>query len=189
MVFFHQTHRFCGSCGSATVLVDAGRSRKCSNSDGGCGKSWFPRVEPACIMLVTNPENTACIVGRQASWAKNRYSVLAGFVDAGERLEDAVAREVLEEVGVHIHKHTCQYFGSQSFPFPHSLMLACTATAATTDLHVDTTELEHAFWLPKHELRDVLANNSARMRDSEIHLPPPFAISHHLLRKFAEQAD
>lgn len=146
MVFWHGTHRFCGRCGSATESREAGHVRRCVNVD--CGASSFPRTDPAVIMLVTHGDH--CLLGRQPRWPEGMVSTLAGFVEPGESLEEAVAREVEEEAGVRIARAV--YGGSQPWPFPSSLMVGFWAEAATTDIQVDAEELEMAFWVHREEL-------------------------------------
>jgi NAD+ diphosphatase len=117
--------------------------RRCPNP--ACGATHFPRTDPAVIMLVVDGER--CLLGRQSQWPPGMHSTLAGFVEPGESLERAVAREVREEAGIEIDD--VAYHSSQPWPFPSSLMLGFTARATTTELRVDTTELEAARWFEK----------------------------------------
>ena len=124
MVLWRRRHRYCGTCGARTSSTSAGHVMKCSNAS--CGAEHFPRLDPAIIVLVTDGERA--LLGRQASWPAGRYSTIAGFVEPGESLEDAVAREVLEETGVAVLE--ASYHSSQPWPFPSSLMIGFTARAA-----------------------------------------------------------
>lgn len=146
MVLWRERHRFCGRCGSGTLSAQGGHVRACSNPT--CGIQQFPRIDPAVIVLITDGERA--LLGRQAAWPAGRYSTIAGFVEPGESLEDAVAREVREETGVEVA--TVQYQSSQPWPFPASLMLGFTAHAATTDIHLTDAELEDARWLTRRQL-------------------------------------
>ena len=144
---WHATHRHCPRCGALTEVILAGWARRCPVDDS----QHFPRTDPAVIMLV-HDGGDRCVLGRQASWAQARYSILAGFVEAGESAEAAVAREVYEEVGLHITDVT--YTASQPWPFPASLMLGFTARAVgdlTIERHDD--ELADAGWFSRDEIR------------------------------------
>lgn len=146
MVFWHQAHRFCGRCGTPTESRRAGHLRACTNET--CGAPGFPRTDPAVIMLVTDGDR--CLLGRQAKWPEGMVSTLAGFVEPGETLEEAVAREVAEEAGITVGAVT--YRGSQPWPFPSSLMVGFWAEAVTTDIRVDQDELEEAMWVRRADL-------------------------------------
>lgn len=143
---WHRSHRFCPRCGSALEHRDAGYVLACT----GCGRSQFPRTDPAVIMLVTDGDRA--LLGRQPSWPAGRFSTLAGFVDPGESLERAVAREVMEEVGVEVRDVT--YFGNQPWPFPSSLMVGFFARAVTTEIDVDGDEIEAARWFTREQMRE-----------------------------------
>ena len=140
-----RVHRFCPRCGAALELGNGGYVLRCT----GCGRSHFPRTDPAVIMLVT--DGTRALLGRQPSWPVGRYSTLAGFVDPGESLEDAVAREVMEEAGIEVTDVT--YFGNQPWPFPASLMVGFFARATSTEIVVDAEEIEAARWFSREEVR------------------------------------
>ena len=148
MMHWHARHRFCGVCGSPTVSAEAGHVRHCSNPD--CKASHFPRTDPAVIMLVSDGEN--CLLGRQAVWPAGMYSTLAGFVEPGESLEEAVAREVHEEAGIEVD--SVIYHSSQPWPFPASIMLGFVATARTRDIRIATDELQDARWFSRRWLLD-----------------------------------
>ncbi|MGJ9411068.1 NAD(+) diphosphatase [Aeromicrobium sp. CF4.19] len=141
---------FCPVCGTRTQVRQSGHLRVCSVDDGGCGKSHFPRTDPAVIMLITDDEDRA-LLGRQAAWPEGRYSTLAGFVEPGETLEDAVRREVDEEVGVGVGE--VRYAGSQPWPFPASLMLGFHGRATTTEITIDEVEIAEARWVTREELK------------------------------------
>jgi NAD+ diphosphatase len=143
---WHRGHRFCPRCGSRLDVAAAGHVLTCT----GCGRQHFPRTDPAVIMLVTDGEDRA-LLGRQPRWPEGRFSTLAGFVDPGESLEDAVRREVAEEVGVVVGRVT--YLGNQPWPFPASLMVGFFAEALSTAISVDADEISEARWLTREEMR------------------------------------
>jgi NAD+ diphosphatase len=152
---WHDNHRFCGRCGYETQVTQAGHERKCRNKD--CEHVHFPRTDPAVIMLVTDGDGrrngeARCLLGRQSSWAPKIYSTLAGFVEPGESLEEAVAREVHEETGIEVRE--VRYHSSQPWPFPSSLMLGFTAVATNEEIRFQTDELEDARWFTSRELEE-----------------------------------
>ncbi|HMA10330.1 MAG TPA: NAD(+) diphosphatase [Steroidobacteraceae bacterium] len=159
---WHAGHRYCGQCGAPTRSERAGHMRLCT----GCSRQSFPRLDPAVIVLVHDGERA--LLGRQASWAPNRYSTIAGFVEPGESLEDAVRREVAEETGV--TAQTITYYSSQPWPFPASLMLGFTARAEFSPPQLRDGELEDARWLTRDEIRS-----------GAVQLPPLEAISRRLI--------
>jgi NAD+ diphosphatase len=163
-------HRFCGRCGTATTASRAGHARHCP----ACDQYTFPRLDPAVIVLVHDGERA--LLGRQATWPPGRFSTIAGFVEPGETLEDAVRREVHEEAGIIVGQVT--YHSSQPWPFPASLMLGFTARAlpATPVLH--DGELEEAGWFSR-----------AQLRSGAVLLPPPEAISRRLIDSWLLQAE
>jgi NAD+ diphosphatase len=146
MLTWRRRHRLCGACGAPTVASRAGHTLVCSNAS--CRIEQFPRIDPAIIVLVSDGERA--LLGRQAAWAPGRYSTIAGFVEPGESLEDAVAREVLEETGIYADRIV--YHSSQPWPFPASLMLGFTANAASTEVRRRDEELEDARWFTRAEL-------------------------------------
>jgi len=146
LVLWHASQVFCGTCGSAARPGAAGNSRICINDS--CGREIFPRVDPAIIVLVEHGKR--CLLGRQQSWPEGRYSTIAGFVEPGESLEDAVRREVYEETNVRVGKVT--YHSSQPWPFPSALMLGFTAEATSTDIELNDGELEDARWFTREDL-------------------------------------
>jgi len=146
MVTWRRRHRYCGSCGAKTFPAKGGHVLVCANPV--CRHEQFPRIDPAIIVLVSDAERA--LLGRQAAWPVGRYSTIAGFVEPGESLEDAVAREVLEETGVHVDR--IEYHSSQPWPFPSSLMLGFTAQALTHEVHLKDQELEDARWFSRAEI-------------------------------------
>jgi len=157
MAYWHSRHKFCGTCGSPTINKEAGNLLVCSNSN--CKINHFPRTDPAVIVLVTKDDK--CLLGHNKAWVGNRYSTLAGFVEPGESLEDAVRREVYEESGIEVAN--IQYVSSQPWPFPSSLMLGFTAEALNKDIVIDDHEIEHAAWFTRKEIIDKLKNKTIKM--------------------------
>ncbi|RXJ72143.1 NAD(+) diphosphatase [Veronia nyctiphanis] len=173
LCYWHQENGYCGKCGHPSTLEEGGHMRRCSNSS--CNKPTFPRTDPAVIMLVEKTFEdgvTRCLLGRQAKWPKGRYSTLAGFVDPGETLEEAVIREVYEESSIHCTDAT--YVASQPWPFPSSLMLGFIATATTEAIDTTKDELENARWYSRDELDTVEATGTLIM-------PPKDSISYFLI--------
>lgn len=164
---WHQTHRFCSRCGSPTDIGQAGHVRICT----ACGTQHFPRTDPAVIMLVTDGDDRA-LLGRQPSWPERRFSTLAGFVEPGESLPDAVRREVMEEVGIEVGD--VEFAGSQPWPFPSSLMLGFYGTALTHDITVDEVEIAEARWFTRAEITELSASG-------DVLLPPIVSISRWLV--------
>jgi NAD+ diphosphatase len=146
MVLWRARHRFCGTCGATTLAARGGHVLICTNPS--CRHEQFPRTDPAIIVLVSDGERA--LLGRQASWPIGRYSTIAGFVEPGESLEDAVAREVFEETGIEVDQ--IEYHSSQPWPFPSSLMLGFTAHARTTQIRLRDDELEDARWFTRTDL-------------------------------------
>ncbi len=146
MVLWRRRNRHCGTCGAPTASASAGHVMKCTND--ACGQDHFPRLDPAIIVLVTDGERA--LLGRQAAWPEGRYSTVAGFVEPGESLEDAVAREVLEETGVTVLD--VDYHSSQPWPFPSSLMVGFTATASPDAVPRADEELEDARWFTREDI-------------------------------------
>ena len=157
MVFWHQRHRFCGVCGSPTLSEEAGHMRRCTNPD--CKAMHFPRTDPAVIMLVSDGERA--LLGRNKNFPPGMYSTLAGFVEPGEALEDAVAREVQEETGIEVRN--VAYHSSQPWPFPANIMLGFHAEAVTSEIAVDYGELEDAKWFERDWLLAHTDDNSFRL--------------------------
>jgi NAD+ diphosphatase len=170
LVLWRGRHRHCGVCGAPNRPARAGHVMRCSR----CGNETFPRLDPAIIVLVTDASGERALLGRQAAWPAGRYSTIAGFVEPGESLEDAVEREVLEETGVQVG--AVEYHSSQPWPFPSSLMLGFRAVARTEAITLRDGELEDARWFTR---ADVEAGHPA--------LPPPGAISARLIDAWFNQ--
>ena len=164
MVHWREHNRYCGRCSLPMNAVQGGHVMQCSNPT--CAHQQFPRLDPAVIVLVTDGERA--LLGRQAAWPPGRYSTVAGFVEPGESLEDAVAREVREETGVIVDE--VEYHSSQPWPFPSSLMLGFTARASRTDIDLSDQELEDARWFTR-----------AQLAAGEIALPTTHSISFRLV--------
>jgi NAD+ diphosphatase len=171
LIDWHLRHRFCAKCGSGdTSIHRAGWGRKC----GGCATEHFPRVDPVVIMLAEHDGRV--LVGRQHRYPPARYSALAGFVEPGESIEEAVARELWEEAGLKVRD--VRYVVSQPWPFPSSLMMACVAATDDPALTIDTTELEHAFWVDRAGVQASMDGAP----DAPFLPPPHYAIAHTLFR-------
>ncbi|MDX3101260.1 NAD(+) diphosphatase [Nonomuraea angiospora] len=164
---WHTTHEYCPRCGTRTEVKGGGHIRVCPQD----GSQHFPRVDPAVIMLVRD-EDDRCLLARGPQWPEGRLSILAGFVEPGESLEHAVAREVAEEVGVTVVRP--RYLGSQPWPFPRSLMLGFFAEAISTELTPDAEEIAEAHWFSREELARALESG-------ELRLPPPVSIARRLI--------
>ena len=169
---WHNRHGFCGICGGKTGIFRGGWGRKC----GTCQAEHFPRVDPVVIMLAEHEGRV--LLGRQPQYPPGRYSALAGFVEPGESIEEAVARELFEEAGIAVGK--VRYVASQPWPFPGSLMIACIAEAESDALRLDPDELEDAFWANRGEVAAALAGDPA----APFQAPPPFAIANTLLTRW-----
>ena len=175
LVTWHARHRFCSKCGAATQSTEAGWRRDCAR----CGVQHFPRTDPCVIMLVIDGER--CLLVHQPRFAAGMWSCLAGFVEPGETLEEAVRRESFEEAGVQVGR--VRYFASQPWPFPMSLMVGCHAEATATGLQIDRAELEDARWVSREEAGLMLA----RQHPGGLYTPPPTAVAHHLIRTYVER--
>ena len=174
LLHWHERHGFCANCGAATRMVHGGWRRDCP----ACNAEHFPRTDPVVIMLATRGEE--CLLGRQPRFPEGMWSCLAGFVEPGESIEDAVRRETHEEAGLVCGR--VAYFASQPWPFPMSLMIGCRAEALAGDIVVDESELEAARWFGREEIAQMLT----RRHPAQLFTPPPFAIAHHLIRAWAE---
>jgi NAD+ diphosphatase len=172
MVTWHQRHGFCANCGTRTAMKEGGWKRECPN----CKAEHFPRTDPVVIMLVTSGEK--CLLGRQKQFLPGMYSCLAGFVEAAETIEDAVRREIFEESGIRCTD--VNYYMTQPWPYPSSLMIGCTARATNEDIVVDRSELEDARWFDRDEARLMIT----RKHPNGLAGPHPFAIAHHLLGRW-----
>jgi len=174
LVDWHRRHRFCAQCGVETTAAEAGYRRDCPN----CGAQHFPRTDPVVIMLPVL--DGACLIGRNARFPGGLYSAFAGFIEPGETMEEAVRRELQEEVALKVGRVT--YHASQPWPFPSSLMLGCYAEALSRDFRIDEREIADARWLTKAEARERLE------RDSEdgVKLPTTIAIARVLIADWAK---
>jgi NAD+ diphosphatase len=172
LVNWHAAHPRCARCGAATEPALGGHVRRCPDD----GSEHFPRTDPAVIMLVHDGADS-CVLGRQPSWPPNRFSTLAGFVEPGESAELAVAREVAEEVGLHVTD--VMFRASQPWPFPSSLMLGFFARATDTELRVDTSELAEASWFSRDQL-------TRAVEKEDVLLPPPVSIAWRLITDWLE---
>ena len=173
MIDWHQRHGFCPRCGAPTKMMDAGYRRLC----GKCNAEHFPRVDPVVIMLATQGE--ACLVGRGKQFPRGMFSALAGFVEPGETIEEAVRRELMEEASVKVGEVT--YHATQPWPFPSSLMIGCFAKAESRDVKVDETELAEVRWIERSVARELIEGK----RVDGLGVPPPIAIAHHLIKALA----
>ncbi|WP_433116266.1 NAD(+) diphosphatase [Micromonospora sp. CA-246542] len=154
LLHWHRQQRYCGTCGAVAVVGGGGHVRTCSGAE--CGRLLFPRIEPAIIVLVEAPGSAGrCLLARHAGASEDSYSTLAGFVEVGESLEDAVRREMAEEAGITVTDVT--YRGSQAWPFPAGLMVGFRATATSDEVRVDGVELLQARWFTREELRERVA--------------------------------
>jgi NAD+ diphosphatase len=176
LVDWHARHQFCSNCGAPTQPAKGGWQRNCS----ACGSEHYPRTDPVVIMLAEHGDDV--LVGRQPMFPKGNYSALAGFVEPGESLEEAVIRELFEESG--IRTSAVRYVASQPWPFPSSLMVGCVAVAENRDITLDTNELEDAMWVSRAQVVAALAGDP----ESPFKVPPPMAIAHTLLTRWAAGA-
>lgn len=161
---WRRSHQYCGVCGAKTALASGDRSFKCT----GCSMSFYPRISPAMMVLITRGDEI--LLCRHARYTTNRYTALAGFVEPGESVEECIHREVMEEVGLSVGN--LKYFGSQSWPFPNSLMIAFSAEYEGGELSLDLSEISDARWFGP---RDVLPE-----------IPPTYSIAGNLIRSFRE---
>lgn len=173
LIDWHARHPYCAVCGGHTRAVQGGANRICFE----CQAEHFPRTDPVAIAVVVRGQQ--CLLGRSPGFPAEMFSALAGFVEPGETLEDAVRREVFEESGVRVGAVT--YVASQPWPFPSSLMIGCIAHAESDAIEIDPAEIEEARWFSRDALRAALAG-----RREGLMVPPPMAIAHHLIRAWVE---
>jgi len=172
---WHKRHGFCPNCGVGTQMRDGGYRRLCPD----CGAEHFPRTDPVVIMLPFLGDE--CLVGRNLRFPPGLFSAFAGFVEPGESMEEAVRRELREEVDLAVG--AVRYHATQPWPFPSSLMLGCYAQALSRDFTIDGNEIEAARWLSKDEARARLAHQI----EDEVKLPATIAIAHHLIKDWVER--
>lgn len=173
MIDWHQRHGFCPKCAAPTKIMDAGYRRLC----GACNAEHFPRVDPVVIMLATHAD--ACLLGRGKLFPAGMFSALAGFMEPGETIEEAVRRELMEEASVEVGEVT--YYATQPWPFPSSLMIGCFAKARSRDVKVDENELAEVRWIERSVARELVQGKEV----DGVRVPPPIAIAHHLIRAWA----
>lgn len=172
---WHSRHRFCGTCGAPTEVGGGGSMRRCTQ----CAAEHFPSPHPVVIMVVWRGDR--CLLGRGRGWAPGRYSALAGFIDQGETIEEAVAREVKEEVGLTVDGVT--YQSSQPWPFPMSLMIGCFAHVVDEAFTVDPEELEEARWFDRDEILRAYDDPDS----VDFGIPGRIAIAHHIIKAWSGQ--
>jgi NAD+ diphosphatase len=177
LLHWHARHRFCPNCGGPTQSLEGGWRRDCPS----CKVQHFPRTDPVAIMLAVRGEQ--CLLGRSHRFQSGMWSCLAGFIEPGEAIEDAVRRETREEAGIVCGR--VQYFASQPWPFPHSLMIGCHAEALTQDIVIDRSELADARWFSREEAASMIA----RAHPEGFTAPVPVAIAYHIIRAWVEDGD
>jgi NAD+ diphosphatase len=170
MVSWRQRHAYCGICGAVSRSGEGGFVMQCENED--CGHRSFPRLDPAVIVLVHDANR--CLLGRQTRWPEGQFSTIAGFVEPGESLEDAIRREVHEETNIQVGR--CTYLASQPWPFPAALMIGYHAEALTDDIRLNDGELADAKWLSRNDIRD-----------GAVALPPRYSIAFRLIETWLKE--
>jgi len=175
VLHWHERHGFCANCGSKTEMADAGYRRSCAS----CKTDHFPRTDPVVIMAVRHEGKL--LLGRQKAWVAGQYSAIAGFMEPGETMEQAVAREVKEETGIEVGK--VHYVATQPWPFPSSLMIGCVAEAASSTITVDEKELEAARWFDFADVKLMLQHK----HPSGLHASHPWAIAHSVIKAAISQ--
>jgi NAD+ diphosphatase len=182
LIDWHARHRFCAQCGSPTRVASAGWVRRCPE----CRASHFPRTDPVVIMLAVRGDRA--LLGRNRRRPGGRFSCLAGFVEPGETLEEAVRREVHEEAGIRCGR--LLYLASQPWPFPSSLMMGFLAEALTEEITVDPEELAEARWFPRDAIREMVTRAATGPDDpTQVSVPPPLAIAHQICRRWSNGLD
>lgn len=171
---WHRNHQFCAKCGSQSHSTEAGWKRTCPN----CGTEHFPRTDPVAIMLAVKDDK--CLLGRGSGWPAGFWSCLAGFVEPGETVEQAAARELEEEAGIKSDPATAEYLFCQPWPFPSSLMIGIILEAETEAISVAQDELEAARWVTRDEVRQIINGEHP-----DIYCPPPMAVAHHIMKEWA----
>ena len=182
LIDWHARHRFCAQCGSPTRVESAGWVRRCPE----CKASHYPRSDPVTIMLAVRGERA--LLGRNKRRPGSRFSCLAGFMEPGETLEEVVRRETFEEAGIRVGR--IRYLASQPWPFPSTLMMGFLAEALTEEIQVDPEELAEARWFHRDEIREMVARAATGADDpTQVSLPQPLAIAHHLCRRWSNRLD
>lgn len=174
-ISWHRNHQFCSKCGDTTQQRKGGHVRRCDS----CNADHFPRTDPVVIMLIAHDDQCLLGQGFGPMVKMNMYSTLAGFIDQGESIEEAVRREVKEESGINVGD--VKYHSSQPWPFPSSLMIGCQGEAISTDITIDPVEMADVRWFSKAEVADSLYR-----RTKDLYLPGSMAIAHHLIRSWIE---
>ena len=178
---WHSRHGYCSNCGAPTQIQKTGWARKCEK----CGADHFPRVDPVAIMLVTNGDN--CLLGRSKNFPPGFFSLLAGFIEPGETIEEGCGREIFEETNIIANEFSIK--GSQPWPFPAQLMIGLHAKAITTDIRIDPEELEDARWFSKDEARQLLSKSGLEVNGTISFGPRKVAIAFYLLQAWLDEAD
>lgn len=176
LVAWNASARFCGRCGGSTLGECGGYRRRCQQ----CNKEFFPRTDPVVIMLAVDEQNDRCLLGRSPHFRPGMFSCLAGFLEPGETIEDAVRRETLEEAGIELGR--IRYHASQPWPFPHSLMIGCYGEALSTSIRYDSRELEDCRWFSRREILKMLKDPA----EEGPSVPPSGSIAHRLLLDWSE---
>lgn len=180
LVDWHDRHRFCANCGRPTKVARSGWARFCLKDEGGCGTEHYPRTDPVVIMLAEHEDHV--LVGRNINMPPRFFSALAGFLEVGESIEDAVARELFEEAGVIVTE--VRYLASQPWPIPSQLMIGCVAKVRDKTVRLDEKELAEAIWVDRDQVRAALAGEP----DALFNMRFPLAIAHTLLTAWANGA-
>lgn len=173
LLAWSRSNRYCGRCGEQTIVRAGGYRKECP----ACKVQLFPRTDPVVIMLAIDSENDRCLLGRSPHFPEGMYSCLAGFLEPGETIEEAVRRETQEEAGIRIGR--VRYHASQPWPMPHTLMIGCFCEAENTNITIDKRELEDCYWFRRNEAAEMV---SKRLGVDSLTSPPPGAIAHHLIR-------
>ena len=176
---WHENARCCGRCGGTTMVKDGGWRRKC----WACGWEHFPRTDPVVIMLIVDRERDRCMLGHEARFAENMWSTIAGFIEPGEDIENAVRRETLEETGIEVGE--VRFHSTQPWPFPHSLMIGCIGFAKTFDIKIDPAEIQDARWYSRADVKLMLEGK----HPGNLWVPGQQAIARSLITAFAEGLD
>tara|TARA_R110000772_G_scaffold74939_2_gene162992 strand:- start:357 stop:1289 length:933 start_codon:yes stop_codon:yes gene_type:complete len=181
LVDWHARHRFCANCGQPTESRKGGWARQCDKEEQGCGAEHFPRTDPVAIMLAECEGKI--LLGRQPRFPPKRFSALAGFIEPGESIEGGVARELWEEAGIKVRD--VRYIASQPWPFPSSLMMACTSVTDDPTLTLDEDEIEEAAWFSLGEVKAAMNGDA----DAPFIAPPPFAIAYNLIKNWVDEQE